>query len=334
MILKSFIIEKNISILDKYSLALIYGENIGLKDDIKIEIKKFFKEYEQINFNQNEILKNEELLNEQLNNISLFSKKKLIFINEVSDKIKKKIEQILENPDLNFKVILFAQNLEKKSVIRGMFEKGKNTGIVACYQDTHRNLSEYLRKKLEGFVGLNQEVINLLISNSGMDRKTLSHEINKIKSLFLDKKIKFEKLPEVLNNIHNLDFDSVRDACLGGEKENLNKNLGNVIMQNEEAYLYLNNLSRRIQKLRDLNNQYAKDKNFEKAIDNLRPPIFWKDKGIFLKQIKKWSPKKLIEAREILFNVEVLIKTNVSTNNNTLIKNLIINLYNKAISTS
>ena len=65
-----------------------------------------------------------------------------------------------------------------------MFEKGKNTGIVACYQDTHRNLSEYLRKKLEGFVGLNQEVINLLITNSGMDRKTLSHEIDKIKSLF------------------------------------------------------------------------------------------------------------------------------------------------------
>ena len=90
MILKSFIIEKNISTLDKYSLTLIYGENIGLKDYIKIQIKKFFKEYEQISFDQNEILKNEQLLNEQLNNISLFSKKKLIFINEVSDKIKKK----------------------------------------------------------------------------------------------------------------------------------------------------------------------------------------------------------------------------------------------------
>ena len=136
----------------------------------------------------------------------------------------------------------------------------------------------------------------------------------------MNKKIKFEKLPEVLNNIHNLDFDSVRDACLGGEKENLNKNLGNVIMQNEEAYFYLNNLSRRIQKLSDLNNQYAKDKNFEKAIDNLRPPIFWKDKNIFLKQIKKWGPKKILEAKEILFNTEVLIKTNVRPNNNILIK--------------
>ena len=167
-----------------------------------------------------------------------------------------------------------------------------------------------------------------------MDRKVLSYEIDKIKCLFLDKKIKFDKLPEVLNNVHNLDFDSVRDACLGGEKENLNNNLGNVILQNEEAYFYLNSLNRRIQKLHDLYNQYEKDKNLEKAVDNLRPPIFWKDKPIFFKQIKKWNIKKLIEAKKNLFDTEVLIKTTTNSNNNTLIKNLIIKLYNKAVSIS
>ena len=334
MILKSFLVEKNVSLLEKYFVSLIYGENIGMKDDIKKEIKKYFKEYEQISFDQNDIIKNENLLDENLNNISLFSKKKIIFISEVSEKIKNKISNILENINPDLKIFLFSQNLEKKSSIREMFEKEKRTGIVACYQDNQRTLAEYLRKNLYGYSGLSQEVINLLINNSGLDRKTLSYEIDKIKSLFLDKKIKFEKLLEVLNNEHNIDFDSVRDACLGGEKENLNKNLGNVILQNENAYFYLNSLSRRIQKLHDLSNQYEKDKNIEKAVDNIRPPIFWKDKPIFFKQMKKWNMKKLLEAKESLFNTEVLIKTKMNSNNNTLIKNLIINLYNKAISTS
>ena len=333
MILKSFVVEKNISLLEKYSVSLIYGENIGMKDDIKDEIKKYFKEYEQISLNQSDIIKNENLLDEHVNNISLFSKKKLIFIGEVSEKIKSKIIKILENHNPDLKIFLFAQNLEKKSSIREICEKEKMTGIVACYQDNQRTLAEYLRKKLHGYSGLSQEVINFLINNSGLDRKTLSHEIDKIKSLFLDKKIKSEKLPEVLNNVHNLDFDSVRDACLGAEKENLNKNLGNVIFQNEDAYFYLNSLSRRIQKLHDLNNQYEKDKNLEKAVDNIRPPIFWKDKPIFFKQMKRWNIKKLLEAKESLFNTEVLIKTKSNSNNNTLIKNLIINLYNKAAST-
>ena len=47
MILKSYLVEKNITLLDKYFITLIYGENIGMKDDIKNQIKKFFKNYEE-----------------------------------------------------------------------------------------------------------------------------------------------------------------------------------------------------------------------------------------------------------------------------------------------
>ena len=334
MILKSFIVEKNITLIEKYFISLIYGENIGMKDDIKYEIKQRFKEYEQINFDQNEIIKNDKLLDEQINNTSLFSKKKIIFVNEISDKIKDKITNILENPNPDIKIFLFAQNLEKKSSVRQIFEKEKKIAIIACYQDNERTLAEYLRKKLSDYSGLSQQTINFLINNSGLDRKTLSYEIDKIKALFLDKKIKFDKLLEVLNNANNLDFDNVRDDCFGAEKEKLNKNLGNVILQNEDAYFYLNALSQRIEKLCDLNNQYQKDKNIEKAIDSLRPPIFWKDKPTFYKQIRNWNLKKLEEAKKMLFDTEILIKTRVNSNNNTLIKNLIVNLCNKAASTS
>ena len=100
MILKSFIVEKNIALIEKYFVSLMYGENIGMKDDIKDSIKQHFNEYEQINFDQSEIIKNDKLLEEQINNTSLFSKKKIVLINEVSDKIKDKITKILENPTL------------------------------------------------------------------------------------------------------------------------------------------------------------------------------------------------------------------------------------------
>ena len=38
MILKSYIVENKISTLDTYKSAIFYGENIGLKDDIKHKI--------------------------------------------------------------------------------------------------------------------------------------------------------------------------------------------------------------------------------------------------------------------------------------------------------
>ena len=334
MILKSYLIEKDIALLDKYFITLIYGENIGMKDDIKNEIKKFFKNYEKIAFTQDEILKDYRILSEQVDNTSLFSQKKIIFISEVSDKMKDLISEILENQKSDIKIILFAQNLDKKSTVRKIFEKNKEAGIIACYQDNERTLSDYVRKKLEGYTGLSQQMINFLINNSGLNRKTLFHEINKIKSLFSDKKIDIQKLPELLNNNNNLDFDNVRDYCLCAEKEKLNYSLGSVTFQNENTYFYLGILGARIEKLLNLNYLLKKEKNLDKTIDTIKPPIFWKDKPIFNKQMKKWNIKKLKEAKEILFKTELQIKKNSNLNNNVLLKNLIINLYEKAEVTS
>ena len=210
MIIKSFILEKKISLMDEYFFALFYGENIGMKNEIKDQIKKYYKNSEKIAFHQDEIIKNDKLLNEHVHNTSLFAKNKIIIINEVSDKIKNKIAAILEKPKKDLKIFLFAQNLEKKSTIRLYFEKEKNVAIIPCYQDNERTLSEYLRKKFAGYVGLNQDIINLLIRNSGLDRQVLSSEVDKIKDLFLDKKINREKLITLVNNVYNLDFNNVR----------------------------------------------------------------------------------------------------------------------------
>ena len=334
MILKSYLVEKDISILDEFYVSLFYGENIGLKDEIKFKIKKKFKDYEQINLTQDEINKNENLLSEQIHNISLFNKNKIIFINEISDKIKKTISELVENPRENIKIVLFGHNLEKKSTIRSIFEKEKKLAITPCYQDNHRALSEYVRRNLDGFGGINQEVVNMLIDNSGSDRKVLKNELDKIKSLFLDKKINTEKLNNLINNTYNVVFDELRDSCLEGNKEKLKRNLGDIILQNEDAYFYLNNLSNRIQKLLKLQKQYEIDNNIDAAIEKIKPRIFWKDKPNFIKQIGKWNPKKLEEAKKILFDTELRMKTRLNNHNNTLIKHLLIRLYSIANSTS
>ena len=64
MILKSFLVEKNIKLLDQYFATLVYGENIGMKDDIKNQIS--FIKITNINFNQDEIIKNGKILDEHI----------------------------------------------------------------------------------------------------------------------------------------------------------------------------------------------------------------------------------------------------------------------------
>ncbi len=326
MIIKSFEAEKNVSVLDAYYAVLLYGENIGLKDDIKILIKKNNKNCELISLHQNEILKNQSILSEQVSNSSLFNEKKIIIINDFSEKIKKNILEIVNEANDDVKIFIFADNLEKKSVVRSHFEKEKNLAIIPCYQDNDRTLSIYVNNKLRNYTGLTQNLINLLIKNSGNDRKVLSNEIEKICALFQSKKINPDKVFELINNAYNVEFENLRDSCLEANKIDLNTNLSNVSLLAEKSYLYLGILNNRVQKLLDLVDQLEKNKNVDSAIDNMKPKIFWKDKPIFKRQLRVWNRKKLIKAREIILETEILIKTKLGSISEVLIKKLLVEL--------
>ena len=334
MILKSFLLEKNLSLIDNYKILLFYGENIGLKDEFKYNLKRKFSSFEKILFEESEIIKNEKLLYDQINNISMFGGNKIIFINEVSEKLVNKIDNIIEKTPDHIRLVLFTQNLDKKSKIRSIFEKSKKTGIIPCYQDNHRTLTEYIKVKLKDYTGLSQDIINLLISNSGLDRKVLFNELEKMRSLFQNKKIDREKLHGLINDENNLNFDDLRDSCLEGDAEKLNKNLGSISLNNENIYYYLNSLNQRVQKLSMLIKQNEKDKNVDYALDNLRPKVFWKDKPVILRQIKKWDYPKLQKVRDIIIDTEINMKTKMNNYNAIVLKNLLVKIFNIANSTS
>jgi len=333
MIFKSFLLEKDLTLIDNYRLILFYGENIGLKDEFKTNLKKKFFNYEQILFGQDEIIKNEKLLHDQVNNVSMFNDSKVIFINEVSEKLLPKIENIIEQTPGHIRLLLFAQNLDKKSKIRLTFEKSKKAGIIPCYQDNHRTLSEYIKEKLKNYSGASQNITNLLISNSGLDRKVLFYELEKIKSLFQGKKIDEEKVLNLLNEENNLNFEDLRDSCLEGNAEKLNKSLGAFTLSNENIYFYLNSLSQRVQKLLMLIKQNEKDKNINVALENLKPKVFWKDKPIILSQAKKWDYTKLKKVKKIILNTEIGMKTKMNNYNSVVLKNLLIKIFSIANST-
>ena len=62
----------------------------------------------------------------------------------------------------------------------------------------------------------------------------------------------------------------------------------------------------------------------------MKPPIFWKDKPIILKQLTKWSLEKLEKILIKIGETEVLIKKNSHLRSDVVIKDLIIKLTKRA----
>ena len=102
MIFKSYILEENLQIINNCKLFLFYGENHGLKKEFKEKLRNQNKDQETINLFQDEIIKNKNILVNEVNNKSLFNEKKIIFVNQVNDKILETIEEIVQKMGEDF----------------------------------------------------------------------------------------------------------------------------------------------------------------------------------------------------------------------------------------
>ena len=322
MIYKSYLLEENIKIL-KNNINLFYGENLGLKNDFKFQIKNNFREFKIIRFFEDELIKEKNILLREVSNGSLFDEKKIIFIEQASDKILDLVEEI-ETIGEETKIYLFSDILDKKSKLRSLFEKSKKHGITACYADNEITIKKIIQKNLREFKGLSTTNINLILDNCNLDRVKLNNEIGKIRLFFSNKIIDTQKLEILLNSKNNQDFSILKDQALLGNKLKTNKFLSDTTLEEEKDIYYLNIINQRLTKLLEISK--TKEKNIEEAINNLKPPIFWKDKQKFLEQAKKWNQRKIESMLKKTFNIELKIKSNSQINRNLLIKNLIIDI--------
>ena len=323
MIFKSYLLEKNINQLLNCKVFLFYGDNEGLKKLFKESLKKRSQTKTLLLF-QEEIVKNQDLLLNEVFNKSLFNEKKTIFIEQVDDKILKIVENFEKLEDVE--IFLFASALNKKSKLRNFFEKSTIFGTSPCYEDNAITIRKIIQEKLRKFQGLTPEIIDYIIQNTGLNRYKIINEIKKIETYFNNNKIEANKLDDLLNLGSSDDFNQLKDEALNGNQNKTNKLISDTVLEDEKSIYYLNIINQRaldlLKILRGQKNIY----NVEQAINDLKPPVFWKDKPNFIIQLKKWNQKKLKNILSKVFELELKIKTNSSINKNILMKNLIVDI--------
>jgi DNA polymerase-3 subunit delta len=323
MIYKSYIVEQNISNLEN-NLFLFYGENLGLKNDLKNIIKSNNKDSEIVKFSQEEILKNENLFFNEISNISLFAKKKIYFIEQANDKLLDIIKEVVPKIDTQ-KLFFFSEILDKKSKIRNYFEKSELYGAVACYPDNEISLKKKILDRLKGFDGLTTNNINLLIENCNFDRSKLDNELTKVLTYFQNKRLDNKKLEELLDIKINDNFNNLKDEAFNGNNIKTNKLLSDTVIDPEMNIFYLSLINQRLSKLLQISVE-SKTSNIDDAINRIKPPIFWKDKPSFTIQSKKWGSQKIKSTLSKTYNLEVLLKSNSVINKNILMKKLIVDI--------
>src|SRR5690606_35109158 len=89
-------------------------------------------------------------LSDEANAMSMMGGKRLIRIEDATDKITTYVKQYLENPNPEALVVLEAGGLTTKSSLRILCEKAKNAAALPCYVEDERDIARLIRDTLQG----------------------------------------------------------------------------------------------------------------------------------------------------------------------------------------
>jgi DNA polymerase-3 subunit delta len=310
MILRSYEINKiNLSTNKQ---ILLYGKNEGLKNEalnILIKDKKNIS-----NYDEKEILDNENNFIESILSKSLFEQQKFIVIRRVTDKFLRIIEILYFKNIDEITIILNSDNLEKKSKLRSYFEKDKKLVCVPFYPDNDQTLSKYaynfLRNKK---ISISSSNINLIVNVCGGDRATLINELEKIEFFTKNgKKINSENISKLVNLRENHSISELIDNCLAKNKKKLINILNENNFSNEDCIMIIRSFIIKAKKLLILSKAFETNKNIDLTISSAKPPIFWKEKEITKQQIYKWNPNDIKQLIYSLSETELEIKKNIN----------------------
>ena len=322
MIIKSFEINK--INFDQNKLVLFYGKNEGFKNEAT---NNLIKDKDEITkYEEKEVLENINDFIESILSKSLFESEKIIIIKRATDKILKIIDEIDSKNIEDIKIIFNADNLEKKSKLRSLFEKDKKYICVPFYPDTDQTLSKltynFLKKKN---ILISPSNINLIVNKCNGDRETLLNELNKIEYFSKNgKKITSENIAKLTNLIENHSISELIDNCLAKNKKKIVNILNENNFNNEDCILITRTFLNKAKKILKLSSEFQNNKNIDLTISSAKPPIFWKDKEITKQQIYKWTPENIKQLIYKLSEIELLIKKNINNSIN-LITDFILN---------
>jgi DNA polymerase-3 subunit delta len=314
MILKSYEINKINQNINHF--ILFYGKNEGLKNEAQSILNK--NKNNISNYEEKEILDNENVFIENILSKSLFEKEKFIVIKRATDKILKIIE-ILHSKNLeDTTIIINAENLEKKSKLRSLFEKDKRLICVPFYPDNDQTLSKlaynFLRDKK---ISISPSNINLIVTKCSGDREALINELEKIEYFNKNRKqINSENISKLINLNENHSISELIDNCLAKNKKKIINILNENTFNNEDCIMIARSFLIKAKKLLVLSTTFEINKNIDLTISSAKPPIFWKEKEITKQQINKWKSENIKELIYSLSELELQIKKNINNSIN------------------
>ncbi|WP_407651254.1 DNA polymerase III subunit delta [Candidatus Bandiella euplotis] len=301
-----------------------FGQVVCATDKL---LKKYFgdEKYYTDTFHYSDLQKDVSILRNSLQSLQLFSQKKAIIIKSAGDTIKKEMLEVIKSRNSDYLLIIQGDGLKKSSKTYKELESLNNTCLISCYKLDVRYMTIFVDKFLKSHGVRYQREIPQIIVNYLPDNVLLAqNELEKMVQYLGEEELTIEIIEKILAGVK--DFSCI-NLCSSIVFKDQKKMLEQLRRMEGEGINY-------ISVIRMLQNQFAKvlyvkkeeqDKKIktDAIINNLRPPVFFKEKAILVEMCNNMSYGNAIQIMNELIQLEISCKF-TSFNPNTLLYNYII----------
>ncbi|QKX02305.1 DNA polymerase III subunit delta [Wolbachia endosymbiont of Dirofilaria (Dirofilaria) immitis] len=309
-----FKIKKFLEKPDTLRGVLIYGSDNSKVDFFVREVIAGLSEYSVQVMDFTIVDKSPGLLFSELANISMFANKKLIKLTNVSGSISKELKNVLDRNTGSHYIVMVASDLPCHSITKSYMESSKIFGVIACYRYSNSNpcdiISDYLDRN---GIKYTNEVIYHLQSYLNCSKLSIYSELEKL-VLYLGKRkdLDYTDIELCLSTSSNdyVTLDSLCSAIVNKDMERFIKVSDILILQENFSPIAL---------IRIILNYFLHLENVllliqggmseQTAIDQLSPPMFFKQLKSFKSHLKVFQLSDLKKVIEELISLEITCKT-------------------------
>ena len=301
--------------------ALIYGPDHGLIQERAAEILARIlpnpdDPFAITDLTGDQVADDPALLFDEIASMNFFGGRKVVRIREHAEKAAKTIAELFKNPpvgapkELGF-LIVTAEELTPKSALRILFEGSSDIVALPCYHDEGAGLSTIIRQELhQRDLIASPDIIAYLSDVLRGDRMLVRQEIEKL-DLYagVERALTFAMVTSCIGDLAESTLDEIADYVASGNIIDADKKLRKALSQGIVPIVLLRSLSRHFQRMAHVAVQIEKGTSREQAVQQMRPPLFFKQQPIFKKQLGLWArTDKIRRALNLLYQAELRIK--------------------------
>jgi DNA polymerase-3 subunit delta len=233
----------------------------------------------------------------ELTSVSMFGDRRIIRLNASRRVTAATIAPLLAAP-LEGTLVIEAGNLKPDEGLRGLFEKSPNAAAIGCYVDTARELEGLVRAMQTSYkFEITEEARHALIARLGADRIQSRTEIEKLALYCYGKsRIELADVEGATGDASELALEAAVIAAANGQAANAVITAERVFAAGESPQALIIVSQRYFQRLHRVRSAMEATGSKDQALRSLRPPLHFKTRDAFSRQVDTWSAAKLLRA--------------------------------------